>query len=141
MPSLGHIHGGQTGMSDLIRSGRPFDAVIGSGDYALAGALFSLQAAGKRVPEDVQMLSIGGDPICYTVEPTLANVDGGATLLGERAMSQLLQRIESPGQPPERVMVRPVFNEGGSLKGSNGKISEESRVEARPSALSTSIER
>lgn len=136
IPCHGHIHSGQTVMTDLLKSKKKFDAVIGSGDYALAGALFSLQAAGKRVPEDVQLLSIGGDPICYTVEPTLSNVDGGAVLLGERAMSQLLQRIEAPNQPPERVMVRPVFHDGRSLLKGDNRISEGLRLEGRSSALS-----
>lgn len=116
VPTVGNIHGGQSAMTEFLQSGKPFDAVIGSGDYALAGALLRLQAVGKRVPEDIQLISIGGDPICSTMKPTLAHIDGGAAILGERALGRLLQRIDSQVRHPERVMVHPIFHDGGSLR-------------------------
>jgi DNA-binding LacI/PurR family transcriptional regulator len=52
-----HYHVGHQAMQQLLASGKPFTALVASNDESARGALAALQEAGRRVPQDVALVS------------------------------------------------------------------------------------
>lgn len=77
------------------------DAVVAANDQMAIGVLRSLTAAGIRVPEQVAV--VGFDDIFPgdLCEPPLTTVHQPMRMLGERACDRLLERIATPGLPPQ----------------------------------------
>ncbi len=55
----------------LLGSGRQLDAIIGAGDVFAIGALLACQKAGRRVPEDIAIVSFDDHEICAQLSPAL----------------------------------------------------------------------
>ena len=77
------------------------DAVVCANDQMAIGVLAALASAGVRVPEDVAVTGFDDIFVGGLVEPTLTTVHQPMRLLGEQACMRLLQRIATPGLPPE----------------------------------------
>jgi LacI family transcriptional regulator, galactose operon repressor len=77
------------------------DAVVAANDQMAIGVLRSLTAAGIRVPEQVAV--VGFDDILPgdLCKPPLTTVHQPMRMLGERACDRLLERIATPGLPPQ----------------------------------------
>jgi LacI family transcriptional regulator len=77
------------------------DAVVAANDQMAIGVLRSLTAAGIRVPEQVAV--VGFDDIFPgdLCKPPLTTVHQPMRRLGERACDRLLERIVTPGLPPQ----------------------------------------
>jgi LacI family transcriptional regulator len=100
--------GGQLAAQEILampRASRP-DAVVCANDQMAIGALRELQASGVRVPED--MAVVGFDDIYpgTLVAPPLTTVRQPMRMLGARATSRLLERIDDPALP-HRVELLP----------------------------------
>ena len=89
----------------LLASGRPFDGVTVGDDYFALGVLRALAEHGVRVPEDVRVIGYGDHPYAPWTTPALSSVRVPAGLIGEAAVSLLLQRIAGDsGEPVRRFM-------------------------------------
>jgi LacI family transcriptional regulator len=77
------------------------DAVVAANDQMAIGVLGSLTSAGVRVPEQVAV--VGFDDIFPgdLCKPPLTTVHQPMRMLGERACDRLLERIATPGLPPQ----------------------------------------
>ena len=77
------------------------DAVVAANDQMAIGVLRSLTAAGIRIPEQVAV--VGFDDIFPgdLCRPPLTTVHQPMRMLGERACDRLLERIVTPGLPPQ----------------------------------------
>ena len=77
------------------------DAVVAANDQMAIGVLRSLTAAGIRIPEQVAV--VGFDDIFPgdLCQPPLTTVHQPMRMLGERACDRLLERIVTPGLPPQ----------------------------------------
>jgi LacI family transcriptional regulator, galactose operon repressor len=77
------------------------DAVVAANDQMAIGVLRSLTAAGIRVPDQVAV--VGFDDIFPgdLCKPPLTTVHQPMRMLGERACDRLLERITTPGLPPQ----------------------------------------
>jgi LacI family transcriptional regulator len=105
---------GQRAALDLLAEPRRElpDAIVCANDQMAIGAIRELVAAGVRVPEDVAV--VGFDDIFpgALLSPALTTVHQPIRLLGERACSRLLERIEDPSLParlemlPTKLIVR-----------------------------------
>jgi len=65
-----------------------------------------LGAAGLSVPEDVSVVGFDNLPSSALMTPSLTTVRVSSEHIGQRAMQLLARRIEAPGRPPEKVLVR-----------------------------------
>lgn len=86
-------------MTQLIESGAPFDGVVALSDQLAIGALFALDKAGLKVPEDVQV--IGFDNFyesAYTMPP-LSTVDSNLDWIAASAVDLLARRMHETGTP------------------------------------------
>jgi DNA-binding LacI/PurR family transcriptional regulator len=97
---------GYVAVRDLIGHGVLFDAIFALTDSAAIGALRALAEAGRRVPEDVQV--IGFDNIAdgrFTV-PALTTVEPGNAEMADAICALLVERIASrPAPVPARVVM------------------------------------
>ena len=77
------------------------DAVVAANDQMAIGVLRSLTSAGIRIPAQVAV--VGFDDIFPSslCEPPLTTVHQPMRMLGERACGRLLERIATPGLPPQ----------------------------------------
>ncbi len=80
------------------------DGLVCATDTLAIGALRALADAGRRVPDDVQV--VGFDDVAdaaYTV-PSLTSVSPGHEVMVEETARLLLRRIADPGAAPERFI-------------------------------------
>jgi LacI family transcriptional regulator len=77
------------------------DAVVAANDQMAIGVLRSLTAAGIRIPEQVAVVGFDDISPSSLCEPPLTTVHQPMRMLGERACDRLLERIATPGLPPQ----------------------------------------
>jgi LacI family transcriptional regulator len=77
------------------------DAVVCANDQMAIGVLQELARARVRVPEDIAVTGFDDIFVGGLVEPTLTTVHQPMRQLGEQACARLLERIATPGLPPE----------------------------------------
>lgn len=92
---------------DLLDSGITFDSIMAGDDYFALGALRALSRRGIRVPEDVRLAGYGDHPYSEWLDPALTSVRLPTRLIGEAAVSLLLQRIAGESGPPVRRLIKP----------------------------------
>ncbi|MCK1799048.1 LacI family transcriptional regulator [Streptomyces sp. XM4193] len=106
--------GGEKAMATLLDRRPDLDAVFACNDLMASGALRTLRACGRRLPEDVAV--VGYDNLDSAVdwsEPALTTVNQDVEEMG-RMMAQLLLRLlESGGRgtggPQDATALRPVI--------------------------------
>jgi DNA-binding LacI/PurR family transcriptional regulator len=99
------VEDGYAALRDLAGRGVLFDAIFALTDSAAIGALRALAEAGRRVPEDVQV--IGFDNLAdgrFTI-PALTTVEPGNAEMADAICALLVERIASPAPVPARVVM------------------------------------
>ena len=79
------------------------DAIIAVNDYIASILLKTLKAIGKRVPEDVLLAGVNGDPLSEESVPPITTAAQPCERIGEAAVHLMLQRIADPDLPPREV--------------------------------------
>jgi DNA-binding LacI/PurR family transcriptional regulator len=72
------------------------------------------QALGLRVPEDLSLVSFDDAPWMTMVTPGVTAVAQDAVALGEAAVAQMFERIQSPESPKRTVMLSAAVAQRGS---------------------------
>jgi DNA-binding LacI/PurR family transcriptional regulator len=100
------VQDGYAAVRDLAGRGVLFDAIFALTDSAAIGALRALAEAGRRVPEDVQVIGFDNlDDGGFTV-PSLTTVEPGNAEMADAICALLIERIESrPALVPARVVM------------------------------------
>jgi LacI family transcriptional regulator len=80
-------------------------AIVASTDTIAVGALAALRAAGRRVPEDVALVSFDDPAQGALLDPAMTALTDPAHDIGAQAASLLLDQIDRPG-PPVNLIVR-----------------------------------
>lgn len=84
------------------------DALFCANDVIAVGALRTLRAAGRRVPEDVAVIGMDDTELGRITSPTLSSVGLGSEKRGELAAQLLVDRLDGAEQrPPRRLTVPP----------------------------------
>lgn len=112
------IQDGYGAVRDLIDRGVAFDAVFALTDSAATGALSALAGAGRRVPDDVQVVGFDNlDDSGFTV-PGLTTVEPGNAEMADAICALLMERIEGPpvDGTARVVMPRPRIVHRGSTR-------------------------
>lgn len=95
---------GQAAMFALLADEPDLDAVFCGSDLMAMGALSSLRAKGRRVPDDVAVIGFDDIQQARYAEPPLTTVHQPSPLLG-REMVRLMMRILAGETPSEPVML------------------------------------
>jgi LacI family transcriptional regulator len=95
--------GGFVGMQRLLPA-EP-TAVFVASDMMAVGALKALRQAGRRVPEDIALVSFDDIPVASAIEPPLTTVRQPIGQMAALAVETLLDLIEHPGSGPRRIVL------------------------------------
>lgn len=104
--------GGYQAMQTLLRTGRPFTAVVISNDESAKGALQALHEAGLAVPTDIAIIGFDDQLDSRAQVPPLTTVHQPVFELGEQALNWLIARIHGRAnninfiEVPTRLVVR-----------------------------------
>ncbi|MGK3122849.1 LacI family DNA-binding transcriptional regulator [Candidatus Pantoea formicae] len=97
--------GKQAMMALLEAKDRP-DAVFAVSDTLAAGAMAAIQAVGLRVPEDIAVAGFDGTELAEMVTPPLTTLAQPSRDIGRQACRLVLQKIDQPESPAERVILQ-----------------------------------
>ncbi|WP_104523022.1 LacI family DNA-binding transcriptional regulator [Blastococcus atacamensis] len=95
--------GGARGMARLLEQVPDLDAVFVASDPMAVGALRTLHAAGRRVPEDVAVVGFDDAPIARECDPPLTTVAQPLAEMTRHMTDMLLRQID--GDPDVEVRV------------------------------------
>ncbi|ORM72117.1 LacI family DNA-binding transcriptional regulator [Pantoea rwandensis] len=97
---------GKRAMMALLEGKERPDAVFAVSDTLAAGAMAAIQAAGLRVPEDIAVAGFDGTELAEMVTPPLTTLAQPSRDIGRQACRLVLQKIDQPESPPERVIMQ-----------------------------------
>ncbi len=97
---------GRRATAELLRRHPDLDAVFAASDIMAAGALHTLRAAGRRVPEDVAVVGFDDSPLARHTDPQLTTVHQPVQEMGRAMARVLLEDIDSPGAAWRHVVLR-----------------------------------
>lgn len=90
---------------DLLKSGKPFDAIFAASDLLAIGAIKRLRAAGVRVPIDVSVVGFDDIPAASYFNPSLTTVQQDTVAASEHLVNQVIRMIK--GEKPEPQLLHP----------------------------------
>jgi DNA-binding LacI/PurR family transcriptional regulator len=97
--------GGVAAMERLLAVRPELDAVFCASDLMAAGALTTLIAAGRRVPDDVAVVGFDDSPIAATSRPPLTSVRQPVEEMGREMVHLLLDLIAHNDRVARRVVL------------------------------------
>ena len=81
------------------------DGVFVASDMMAMGALRALREAGRRVPEDVAVVSFDDMPFAARAEPPLTTMRQPVQRTGVVAAETLIDQIGNPDAQPSRILL------------------------------------
>ena len=109
------IHNGEDELPEALLAPNGPTAVVAQDDALAIWLISALTKTGRRVPEDVSIISFNNAAVSAYTSPPLTSVEVHPFLLGEQAMALLLDLIKEPGMPPAWVEVPVQLMERGSV--------------------------
>jgi LacI family transcriptional regulator len=104
-------------IEEWLRIGLDVDAIFAGDDTSAMVVMSVLQAAGKRVPEDIAVVGFNDDPLSKYASPPLTTVRAPTENIGDYAVAELLQLINGePAAPMTLVDVELVIRESCGAK-------------------------
>jgi LacI family transcriptional regulator len=91
----------------LLELPEPPDAIFASNFLMMTGVLGALNERGLKVPADVDVMSSDDSEWLDVFEPKISVVLQPSYEMGVAAAKLLLERIEEPGKPPRKVVLKP----------------------------------
>jgi len=101
------VESGAAMMADILAERPDVTAIFAANNFIAAGALRVLQAAGRRVPDDMSVVVFDDLPGVFAADPWLTVAAQPAYELGRTATQRLLQRIGAPAPLPCEDIVLP----------------------------------
>ncbi|HEX4727946.1 MAG TPA: substrate-binding domain-containing protein, partial [Jatrophihabitans sp.] len=105
---IGHgrfsIASGQAAMADLLARNPDIDAVFAASDLTAIGAMRAIEAAGRRVRDDIAVVGFDDIGDAELAHPALTTVRQPIAEMGRTMATRLLQRIAGE-QPPLRTVL------------------------------------
>jgi DNA-binding LacI/PurR family transcriptional regulator len=98
-------HSGANAMQRLLEIEDPPTAVVTSGESLALGALSACRTSGRRLPEDVALVSFDDPPFGDLLDPPLTTLSRNEEEMGRLAASLLLDALQST-PPPSPVEVQ-----------------------------------
>jgi DNA-binding LacI/PurR family transcriptional regulator len=110
--------GGAAAMHRLLEAQPAIDGVFAASDLMAAGAVQTLRAAGRRIPQDVAVVGFDDSSIAATSEPPLTSVRQPIEEMGREMVRVLLEQAARPAAARRKVilatrLVRRRSSEGG----------------------------
>ena len=97
--------GGEAAMRHLLATRPDLDAVFAASDLMAAGAMAVLDAAGRRVPDDVAIIGYDDSPVAATARPPLTSVRQPIEEMGQESARLLLELVDGADRAPRRIIL------------------------------------
>ncbi|MGW6545778.1 LacI family DNA-binding transcriptional regulator [Streptomyces massasporeus] len=97
---------GRRAMAELLERHPEIDGVLAASDTTAVGALRTLRAAGRRVPEDVAVIGFDDFPLAQRTAPRLTTVRQPLEEMGRAMIRLLLEDMEDPSVAYRHVILR-----------------------------------
>ena len=101
------VDGGAAMMEEVLAARPDVTGIFAANNFIAAGALRALQAAGKRVPDDISLVVFDDLPGIFAADPWLTVAAQPAYELGRTAAQRLVARISSASQDAAEDIVLP----------------------------------
>jgi LacI family transcriptional regulator len=98
---------GYEGALALLDSGARFSALVVGNDQMALGAVQALRARSLRVPEDVSVTGYDNIPESAFFDPPLTTVWQDFSMVGQRSVEMLMERIADAHAPAEQRVIYP----------------------------------
>lgn len=85
----------------LIESGVPFDGIVAFNDQLAIGAVSALNASGRDIPNDVQVIGFDNIEEAAYLQPPLTTMDSRLDWTAPTAVDRILARIQGEELSPE----------------------------------------
>ncbi|AXG81056.1 LacI family DNA-binding transcriptional regulator [Streptomyces paludis] len=97
---------GRRAMAELLAREPDLDAVFAASDVMAVGALHTLRALGRRVPEDVAVVGFDDSPISRHTDPQLTTVRQPVEEMGRTMARVLLETLNDSSAAWQHVVLR-----------------------------------
>ncbi|MEO8395219.1 MAG: substrate-binding domain-containing protein, partial [Chloroflexota bacterium] len=81
----------------------PATAIFASNDLSAFGAMDAARECGLRIPDDISIIGFDDVPQASYVYPKLTTIRQPLEQMGKVAVKMLLEQIEDPSRPPQRI--------------------------------------
>jgi DNA-binding LacI/PurR family transcriptional regulator len=98
------VESGYLGTKSLLARHENITAILAGDDPTAHGAYKALRDSGRRIPEDVSVCGCN-DTVGSWGHPPLTTIREFPEQLGKQLARVVLNRIESPGLEPQRIIV------------------------------------
>lgn len=88
---------------DYLAMPEPPTAIFAANDVSAFGVMDAIRTAGLRVPQDISVVGFDDIPDAQWTHPQLTTVRQPMREMGQRAARMLLQMIDHPELPPQRI--------------------------------------
>lgn len=99
--------GGAIAMEAILRRRPKVDGVLAFNDLVAVGAMQTIEAHGRSIPDDVAIIGVDDIPLASMVRPRLSTVGLDLIELGKTAMRMILSMIEGEAKPGVALEVPP----------------------------------
>ena len=97
--------GGAAAMERLLKTRPDVDAVFAASDLMAAGAMAVLEAAGRRIPQDVAVVGYDDSAVASTTRPKLTSVRQPIEEMGREMARLLIAAVEGTDPIQRRVIL------------------------------------
>lgn len=94
---------GFIGALELMNLPNPPTAIFASNDVMAFGAMEAARERGKKIPDDISIIGFDDIPQAAQVHPPLTTIHQPLEEMGRRAAQMLLDIIEHPQRPAEKI--------------------------------------
>lgn len=105
-PGDWELESGYKAAETLLLLDAPPTAIFAANDVMALGAIYAIQNAGLRIPEDIAVVGYDNREIAWTVRPTLTTVNLPVYEMGRTAAELLLKQLKDGMQILEEVRVK-----------------------------------
>lgn len=105
VPGRFDFESGVAGTEQLLSLAYPPSAIFATNDIMALGVVQAATRRGLRVPDDLSVIGFDDTVEARYSLPPLTTMRQPLREMGEIAVQLLLQRLDEPGMPPERVVV------------------------------------
>lgn len=96
-----------------------FDAIFAFTETLAIGAMNRLKELGKKIPEEIAVVSFSGTELSKIVYPKLTTVEPPLLQMGKQAAELIIEKIKDPGSPNKTIVVDAKIKMRGSTPSLN----------------------
>ena len=106
---------GEMMIKQLLNAGMDFTAVLVSDDPYAVGAMKALQANGKKIPGDVEVIGYDNSSVCYYTTPELSSIDSKVDIITDFAVRYFLQKLNGGIVPKMTTLTANIVHRGSTV--------------------------